>query len=338
MALFDFNAKEPLSFNEMYKGLEDLQQTLQAEDLGLEATRSLTVSGSQELANQFIVFQLSSNAQKDTILESSKVDPIIQGDDENPDMLVSINMLSFHIGAQEDIDKDTRATMRIVMGKDENSRDRVFETVYWTISAGLDLYDQIKKKPAEPRELKADFIKALGNRPIEIPGGLATLSFDVVKHTEPKWWQKIFSFLQTGEGQALTSVIGFPAITSSAIGVLDELLNRLERSKPDILFGSRPMTLALSASAKQDYTAGNPRIKLGTLNPGFCVLTRGRDFPLFADTNAYYLPTYGKLIPEHISPEEAVSGRFEDPFKNATYAVFRVRMQPTKLDPTFNYG
>ncbi|MCX2679453.1 hypothetical protein OOZ15_05810 [Galbibacter sp. EGI 63066] len=291
-----------------------------------------------ELSNQFIVFQLSNKEEGAPVFESSEVTPLIDGSKEEPDILMSMEMQSFHIGKDVEVDKKTRATMRINIGKDENSSDKYFDAAFWSIAAGLDLYNQIKKKPVEPRDLKTDFKQAFGNRPIEIPGGLAKMTFEVVKHLEPRWWQRIFKFLKSDTGTAFTSAIGFPAITNTAINLIDELLNKLNRSKPEVLFKSRPLRLALSKKAKDEYTGGSERVRIGSLSPGFCVLARGRDFKTLINANAYYYPTYGKLVPAHVSNTDLLSGNYHDPFKNVTYAIFRIGMKAHKLDPNFNYG
>ena len=291
-----------------------------------------------DLSNQFINFQLSNDLEKPPIQESSQVEPVLSGSEEQPDVLVNLEMLSFHIGANEDIDKNSRATIRINIGKDENSRDKYFDTAFWSIAAGLNLYNQAKNKTAEPKELKSDFKQAFGNRPIEIPGGLSKMTFEVVKHREPRWWQKIFKFLQSDTGKSLISTVGFPAISSSAINMLDELMNKLDKSEPEILFKSLPLRLALSQQAKDDFTAGNPRIKMGSLNPGFTVLARGKDFETIVNSDAYFYPSYGKLVPSNVSEAQLLSGKYDDPFKDVTYSIFRVGMKETKLDPSFNFG
>jgi hypothetical protein len=290
-----------------------------------------------DLADQFIVFQLSNQIEGPSILESSQVTPKIEGARDEPDVLVALEMLSFHTGANEQIDPDARATMRINFGKDESSTDKRFDTVFWSIAAGLKLYDQVKNQKAESKEFRTDFHKAFGNRPIEIPGGLGKLSFEVVKHREPAWWQRIFKFLQSDIAKNLVSVLGFPAITIQAIGVLDELLNRLTDSEPEVLFKSLPMRLALSKYARDEFTGGNPRVKIGTLNQGFCVMARGRDFETVSSANAIYYPTYGKLVPQNVSDADLLAGNYDDPLRDVTYAVFRVGMKSAKLDPTFNY-
>ncbi|QLE01748.1 hypothetical protein HX109_09325 [Galbibacter sp. BG1] len=297
-----------------------------------------SIISEKDLSNQFIIFQLSDKKEGAAVLESSEVEPSLEGSKEEPDVLVNLEMQSFHIGEDVKIDKKTRATMRINIGKDESSTNPYFETVFWSIAAGLDLYNKAKNKPVSPKDLKADFKEAFANRPIEIPGGLAKMTFEVVKHQEPKWWQRIFNFFKSGTGQVFTSTIGFPAITTSAISLVDELLNKLDKSDPEILFKSRPLRLALSQKAKNDYTSGNERVKIGALSPGFCVLARGKDFLKLINADAYYYPTYGKLVPEKVNNADLVSGNYNDPFKNVTYAIFRIGMKTTKLDPTFNYG
>lgn len=296
-------------------------------------------NSSDEFGQQFFVFQLSSKADQPSVLDSSKVIPTIKGSDDNPDVLVNLEMLSFCLGEsdKEGIDKNTRATMRINMGKDQNSTDKLFDTAFWSVAAGLNLFNESKKKVSDAKDLKADIKQALGRRPIEIPGSLSMLQFEIVKHKEPKWWQRIFNFMQTDTGKMLISTIGFPAITQSAISVIDELLNRLDDSSPEILFKSRPLRLALSEKAKDDFTGGNERVKTGSLNPGFCVLARGNDFKKLVDSDVFYYPSFGKLVPSGIEEAEILSGSFNDPLKDVTYAVFRVGMKETKLDPTFNF-
>ena len=291
-----------------------------------------------ELADQFFVFQITNTESGQTIQEASLVPPKFEGSEAQPDMYVSVEMQSFHLAGSEPVDKNTRATMRLIIGKDKNSRDRIFDDVFWTISAGLDLYNQASGQRAKPNDFKSDFSKALGNRPIEVPGGLANITFEVLKHREPKWWQRIFGFLQSEAGRSLTSVVGFPAITQSAIKVLDELFNRFDRNDSEPIFQSRSMILALSQLAKMDYTAGNPRIRMGSLNPGFCVMARGRDYHKIADADAYYYPHYGILVPASVDPGDVVTQNYDDPFKDITYVVFKIGMVPTKLDLRFNYG
>jgi len=180
--------------------------------------------------------------------------------------------------------------------------------------------------------------KAFGNRPIEVYGGLAQLQFQVVKHKEPAWWQRIFAFAGGETGRRLVSLLGFPAVTLGALHWLNELVNRVADMEPEPLFRSVPMRLALSKYASEAFTGGSPLVRMGVLNQGFCVMTRRRDFEAVSASNAIYYPTHGKLVPRTVSPAELAGARYDDPLRDVTYVVFRVGMKGTKLDPTFNYS
>jgi len=116
-----------------------------------------------------MVFQLNSSLDGPTILDSTEVRPNIDGSPDNPDVLVGIEMLSFHVAEHDDIDKNTRVTLRMDIGKDESSTDKRFDAVFWSIAAGLQLYDNVKDAKTESK------------RPIEIPGGLGKVVFNVIR-------------------------------------------------------------------------------------------------------------------------------------------------------------
>lgn len=295
------------------------------------------VVSSDDMQDQFVVFQLNDTMDGPAILNAEAVKPKLAGSDEEPDVLTKLNLLSFHVGADERIDKNTRATMRINFGKDPSSTDRSFDTAFWAIAAGLKLYNDSTGQPAQTKELSADINRAFGNRPIEIPGGLGNLSFEVVKHVEPPWWKKVFSFLEGGTGQALTSVLGFPAVTQAAIGIIDELVGRLAEVEPEVLFKSRPMRLALTARAHDEFTGGSPRVRLGSLSNGYCVLARFRDYNDIATSDAVFYPTHGLLAPASADPANIASLTTKNPLHGMTYAVFRMRMKSTALDPNFSF-
>ena len=338
MRLFDYQPSNTLDPELFYKTLHTPPPAMElVGERGLESSKDVSPLDEDE-GDQFMVFQINNAAEGKTILEASELTPHFPGSEQQPDMYVTIEMQSFHVAKNEPIEKNTRATLRLVVGKDKGSRDRTFDDVFWTISAGLDLYNHYKDQKAKPNEYKADFNKALGNRPIEVPGALANMQFEVVKHSEPKWWQRIFGFLRSEAGRSLTSVVGFPAITSSAIQVLDELFNRLDKSDAKPLFKSRPMILALSEQAKMDYTGGIPRIRVGCMNPGFCVFARRKDYHAIADANAYYYPHLGILVPSSVDPSDVAAGTYDNPLEDVTYAVFKVNMIPTKLELRFNFG
>lgn len=349
MELFKFNEHEVLTSYLTTQGQRNLKTDIASMDI---PTFGLKEDGKavsfvkdndptltqEDLSDQFLIFQLSSKKNLPTILESSQNEPILEGSSENPDVLMNMEMLSFNMGQNENIDKNARATMRINIGKDDSSTDKNFDTAFWSIAAGLNLYNQAKKGPSDPQDLKSDFRKAFGNRPIEIPGGLSKISFEVVKHREPEWWQRIFSFLESNVGKTLISTVGFPAIGTNAINMLNDFLNNLDKSEPEILFKSSFLRLALTKQARQDFNIGSELMNMGCLNPGFCVLARGKDFDDIANSNATYYPTYGKLVPMNVSAADLLKNNYDDPFKDITYSVFRVGMKATKLDPNFNFG
>ena len=190
---------------------------------------------------------------------------------------------------------------------------------------------------AQDKQLAADLNRAFANRPVEIAGGLGLLSFEVVRHEEPKWWQRLFSFAHGPTGQTLTSVLGFPAITQPALSLVDELLGRLADDPHEVLFKSAPMRLALSRRAHDDFTGGNARIKLGALDDGYCVLARGRDHDTLVAADPVFHPTHGILAPASANPARIEELTTDNPLHGLTYAVFRVRMKETALDPDFAF-
>jgi hypothetical protein len=302
--------------------------------IGEDITKGLAAAD----GDQFMVFQLNNSLEGPTILDATEVQPSIDGNAENPDVLVAIQMLAFHVAENEGIDKNTRATLRMDIGKDESSTDKRFDTVFWSIAAGLQLYNNVKSGKTESKDLKSDFSQALSKRPIEIPGALGRVTFNVLKHQEQPWWKQIFTFLESDTAKGLVSAFGLPAVTLQVINVFDQLLNRISDSSPKILFAGRPMRLAFSKQARTEFTGGNPRVSMGCLNGGFCVFARGRDFNTVAKSNAVFYPTIGKLVPATVHPGEIAAGGYDDPLQNVTYAVFKVGTKATKLDPTFNYG
>lgn len=326
------------------KGADALTREAAIGTLGSATTkRSLVVAtddgvslAENDLKDQFIVFQFSSKESGPTILDTSEVEPVKSGSSEKPDALAVLQLASFNVGTDEGIDKDARATLRLDLGKDSNSESNL-DTVFWSIAAGLNLYDGVKNRRSEAKDLKTDFNGAFSRRPVEIPGSLGKLSFEVVKHQEPKWWQQIFSFLGSGTGKTLTSAIGFPAITGQAIGFLDELLNRLNKSNPEVLFKSRPMTLALTARARDSFNAAVPSVSVGVMNPGFCLLARGRDYKTIMANSPVYMGAYGLLKPKELPLDEFLVSPSSNPFNKLTYAVLKVGTAETKLNPSLDY-
>ena len=319
-----------------YPGIATLENVAYKQVLALASERG-TMLSEKDIRDQFVVFQFSKTPDGPTILDTSQVEPIKEGSADKPDALAVVQLASFSVGTDEEINKNTRATLRLDLGKDSNS-DSPLDTVFWSIAAGMNLYDDIKRKPSEAKDLKTDFNEAFSRRPVEIPGALGKLSFEVIKHKEPKWWQRIFTFLQSSTGKTLTSAVGFPAITGQAIGFLDELLNRLDKSNPEVLFKSRPMTLALTTRSRDSFNAGVPSVSVGVMNPGFCLLARGRDYKTLVDNKPVYMGAYGLLKPKEMDLQEFLQSPSANPFNKMTYAILKVGTAETKLNPSLDYG
>lgn len=334
MTLFSFDASKTVTAT-----IADAQPLARARGAGARGNRVIRDDGVQlseaDLANQFIVYQLNKGAEGPALLDSTSVTPTLEGSDDEPDVLAKLNLISFHVGAEDRIDRNARATMRITFGRDPSSSSRILDTAFWAIAAGLKLHNE--GKAAQDKQLAADLNRAFANRPVEIAGGLGILSFEVVKHEEPKWWQKLFRFMDTSAGRTLTSALGFPAITQPALSLVDELLDRLNDDRPEILFQSAPMRLALSRRAHDEFTGGSARIKLGSLDQGYCVLSRGKDRDALLEVDAVFHPTHGILAPAEADPGDMNALTRDNPLHDLTYAIFRVQTKAAQLDPDFNF-
>jgi hypothetical protein len=164
------------------------------------------------------------------------------------------------------------------------------------------------------------------------------MTFQVIKHKEPAWWRRVFEFAGGDAAKSIISMLGFPALTNDAIRMINQLLDRFDDSAPEVLFQSRPLRFALTQRAKDEITGGSERVPMGALNKGYCLLARGRDFATVVDHDAYYYPTYEKLLPASVSPEQAFAGKYNDPFAGMTYAVFRLGLAETQLAPRVSFG
>ena len=89
----------------------------------------------------------------------------------------------------------------------------------------------------------------------------------------------------------------------------------------------------MTKMAKEEYTGGSPRIRIGALNRGFMIMARGRDYETIADSNANYMAHYGRLVPEGVSEAELLNEAYDDPFKDVTYAVFKAKLKEAKVGP-----
>ncbi len=289
-------------------------------------------------ASQFSILQLKKDAPE--IVDSFQIDPAIQGSSAKPDVQLRMELGGFHLAKNLNANSDTRGTLRVVVNKSDQSTDKTFNKVFWVITAGLKLYDQQKNKAADPKDMTSDLTeKAFGGRPVEIPGGLADLSFQVVKHKDPSLFEQIWNLFKSEPVTRLLTIVGFPAIAQETLSIIDDLLNNLVGdADPDILFESGIKQYALSKYAKDEYIQGYAGIKMESLNPGWWIMVRGQDYADILKNKPVFDATLRKLIPASVTPEQRASGNYQDPFANMTYAVFRVGMAEVALDPKFRWG
>lgn len=274
--------------------------------------------------NQFVLLQLSDGAQR--VINTSQVVPTLKGD-QKPDINMLLDFEGFKIGTDEDIDPRTKATLQLQVGQ-EKAMDGL-EKLFYCINGGLDLYNDIKKKNADANEFKKTTAEALGKKPISLPAGTGQISLKVVKHEEPKWWQRIFQFATGNTGRELMSLIGFAGVTETAVNCLSGMLDNLFDKQPQVLFQSQPIRLAFTQAAKEELSGGLATNLVSSLNPGFWVMVRKNDYQTIADAKPIYYGGLGLLAPDGMSEVEANSSN--NPFSRLTYAVIRARMKEIDL-------
>lgn len=311
---------------------------LGAESFNYANDNGTPISGaSSDFQNQFFVFQQYLINNNPRVVEASKVEPELETNEQNPDIVIDAQLDSFHLSGSdsESIDQNTKATLRLTFGYDDNTeRGRSFDdTLYWAITTGINLWNDAKREKSKPKELKTDFKTAFGNKFIELPGAAGNMKLEIIKHRKPSWWEKAFKFLNSNAGRTLTSSLGFPAVTSQVIDFVDQAASNFEGNRAEVLFSSRWMKLAFSKQAKQDIIANGTAV-VGSLQNGYWVLARGRDLPKLSNQEMIYNATYGLLIPKGENIEQLISsGR--DPLNDVTYAIMKVRMKPRKINVGF---
>ena len=331
MSLFNYHPSDSIDYVSLQ---EELERQTSVQSRGGGAPRSMA----WDLSKQFLIFQIQPPETGTATVELSEVLPQFEGSPDEPDMLMQLEMICFNLANHEKVNAKTRATLRVIV-EQMDSVNAKLEPLVWVISAGLKLYNLAENRRALPAELKMDFKKSFGQRPIEIPKGRATLTFDVYKHKEPKWWNRIFSFITSTTGKTLTSAIGFPGVTQEAVGIINDLLNKLGRLKTETLFKSKAIKLALNKSAQEAGSAGSGGfIKVGVLNPGLFLLCQGKDYKFFRNNPAVYYEEYGVLVPQGTAIETVMEQSYQNPYMDKTFAIFRVGMQPTKLEPQMIFG
>lgn len=310
---------------------QDLIEQLQSSDDGAkEGSRSVVAN---KLANQFIPFQIVGTADKNVVRQVHEIEPILEGKEDRPDVLMRIEMVNFHLADDERLKKNTRATMNITI-RQENAVDDKLEPLYWVASAGLDLYNLFNDK-GKKQETKTDFHEVFARRPIELPNGIGVLKFDVIKHEEKKWYDVAFDLFTSKIGKAAIAVFGLPGVAVESAGIVKNLVGKIKDRRAEILFDSKELPLVFTKAAKNRILKDSQHNMVGSIQPGMFILTRGRDYKLFKEQSPYYHFTYQKLYPQETTPQQMLDPGYIDPFKNCTYAIFRVAVVDTKLNPAY---
>lgn len=292
-----------------------------------QSGRSLEANLESADASQFILLQLSGGDQR--VLNTSQVAPTLPGTSEKPDINMLLDFEGFKIGSNEDVDKNTKATLQLQVGQEE--KIGALEKLFYCINGGLDLYNEITSKKADAKDFKKSTDQALGNKPISLPGGVGQISLKVVKHEEPTWWQKVFSFAKSDSAKELLSLIGFPGITETAVNCVSGMLDSLFDKKPEILFQSQPVKLGFTQLAKQELGGGLDTNLVSCLNPGFWIMARKSDYDIIVNSKPIYFGGYGILAPDGMSEIDALKDSGNNPFSKITYAIIRARIKEVDL-------
>ncbi|HZY35461.1 MAG TPA: hypothetical protein VFE53_02365 [Mucilaginibacter sp.] len=277
---------------------------------------------------QFTIFQFGDGEQR--LQQTTQIQPKLKGDTK-PDINLSLDFEAFRLSANDRPEDGDRATLQLSMGQEK--RLSAYDKLVYCINGGLDLLNQFEnhKEKTRAEEFRQSADTAMGNKPIALPGGQGKLSFNVVKHIEPAWWQKIFQFAGSSAGKQLLSLVGFGGITEAAFSQVGKMLEVLfEKQKTETLFSSDPIRIAFTQSARDDIAGGGSYSKVSCLNPGIWILARSQEYHEILDQKPIYFPGYGLLAPEGMEENEIVNNK-SNPFSAYTYAVIRARIKETSF-------
>lgn len=323
-----------MATNETNPTLEYAQLLSELNELELEAKGGRLQALREKLADQFIPFQIDGTGEQNQVRQLHEMEPAFTGDEAHPDILMRVEMVDFHLAENNPLKEGDRATMNISI-RQQNPVDDKLQPLYWVATTGLDLYRMFTEQDHSADEHQADLHEAFGRRPIEIPGGTAVLKFDVKKHPKTQWWEYIFAGARSQAGQALVSILGLPGIALEAVKSIESLVNRLVDDNAETLFASQELPLVLTQKAKDRMLGGIQHNKVGALRPGLFLLARGADYQLIREQAPYYHHTYRMLFPAGTTDADIMDPDYIDPFKNITFAIFRVAMVETKLNPPY---
>jgi hypothetical protein len=271
---------------------------------------------------QFRLFNLLPSGE---LADPHETDPNVAGNDAFPDVRLSVQLVGFNPGARAGT--ETRATVRLDIGQSASASNR--SPLYWSIAAGLDLVDLAVSGKSGDR-FGSSFDSAFVQRPIDVPGGLADLRFEVVCHAEPAWWKQIFGLAGSGTGASLMTACGFPGVSRDAVKIIDKAFDELSGAHR-VLFKSKRMTFALSARARDEFALGMAGVQIGCINRGFCVLAPQQWYQKLKELKPRYLGTYGVLIPASLSLDDFLAVPNANPLSAIPYAVLKVNSKSVVL-------
>jgi len=262
------------------------------------------------------------------------IKPTLETSEKFPDVVLDSRLVSFHIGESERLEQDTKATVRITFGSDQNTfraRD-MGENLFWAITSGINLWNSRGMK-ARPKDFTSDFRKVFGNKYVELTGGSGTLKVEIVQHKKSSWWEKVFDFSQSSSGRSLISALGFPGVTSNVIKFVDDAANKFVGDNAKVLFSSRGLPIAFTKQSQAEISATGTRI--GSLKTGVWIFARGRDLPLLAAQEMTYDATLRRLFPAAKNIVDIISGKTPDPLRKVTYAIMNSRLKKRKINVGF---
>ncbi len=289
----------------------------------------------EEIGDQFFVFQLTPVKKGKWFVKSPQdIKPTLETSEKFPDVVLDSRLVSFHIGESERLERDTKATVRITFGSDQNTfraRD-MGENLFWAITSGINLWNSRGMK-ARPKDFTSDFRKVFGNKYVELPGGSGTIKVEIVQHKKSSWWEKVFDFSQSSSGRSLISALGFPGVTSNVIKFVDDAANKFVGDNARVLFSSRGLPIAFTKQSQAEISATGTRI--GSLKTGVWIFARGRDLPLLAAQEMTYDATLRRLFPAAKNIVDIISGKTPDPLRKVTYAIMNSRLKKRKINVGF---
>jgi hypothetical protein len=309
-------------------GRVPIDHPLQEEVATLAAVGGSTVSETRVAIQggidpqQFTLLQLTDGGLADL----HDVRPNLAGSEDAPDVQTRIQLVSLHMSDQDrEANAGHQASLRLDIGKDPRSSSQL-EPLLWSVAAGIDLIGCTGE--GRNARIDADLSAGFKQRPIEIPNGMAQLRIEIVTHPEPPAWRRYFSFLaRSDETKLLVSVLGFPGITIQAANLIDQLMGAVDEARAQVLFRSRPLSIAMNGIAVTDFKAGLYTVSVAGVNDGYLVMTRFADMHRLLDmkSDIEFRGGDGLLVRKG-------SGILGEEFDHITYAVLRIRSKSSRIE------